>query len=85
MLRKTWASDPRLLRFSVVKMGTKFEEIASVPGKDETFAHAEGHEGSTGIDFAEDRQYSAVSDAVKQISSSSMSMSGGKYRFTDMR
>lgn len=27
--------DPRLIRYSVVKMGTKFEEIKDVPGKAE--------------------------------------------------
>ncbi|KAL6709088.1 hypothetical protein ACN47E_001904 [Coniothyrium glycines] len=32
-LRRTMSLDPRLIRYSVVKMGTKFEEIKDVPGK----------------------------------------------------
>lgn len=31
-LRKTMSLDPRLIRYSIVKMGTKFEEITDVPG-----------------------------------------------------
>ena len=31
-LRRTMSLDPRLIRYSVVKMGTKFEEIKDVPG-----------------------------------------------------
>lgn len=32
MVRNTLGLDPRLIRFSVVKMGHKLEDIASVPG-----------------------------------------------------
>jgi small subunit ribosomal protein S6 len=32
MLRRTMSLDPRLIRYSVVKMGIKFEEIKDVPG-----------------------------------------------------
>ncbi|KAF2252337.1 37S ribosomal protein Mrp17 [Trematosphaeria pertusa] len=31
-LRRTMSLDPRLIRYSIVKMGTKFEEIKDVPG-----------------------------------------------------
>ncbi|KAF1957728.1 37S ribosomal protein-like protein Mrp17 [Byssothecium circinans] len=31
-LRKTMSLDPRLIRYSIVKMGTKFEEIKDVGG-----------------------------------------------------
>ncbi|KAF2087938.1 ribosomal protein S6 [Saccharata proteae CBS 121410] len=31
-IRRTMGLDPRLLRFSVVKLGSKLEEIADVPG-----------------------------------------------------
>jgi hypothetical protein len=45
LLRKTWNADPRLLRFSVVKMGTKLEDIADVGGKAEEWGEVEGNEG----------------------------------------
>lgn len=32
-LRRTMSLDPRLIRYSIVKMGTKFEEIKDVPGQ----------------------------------------------------
>jgi small subunit ribosomal protein S6 len=32
-LRKTMGLDPRLIRYSIVKMGTKFEEIKDVEGQ----------------------------------------------------
>jgi len=32
-LRRTMSLDPRLIRYSVVKMGTKFEDITHVPGQ----------------------------------------------------
>ena len=44
-LRKTWSADPRLLRFSVVKLGEKLGEIADVGGKAEEWMHIQGHEG----------------------------------------
>ncbi|EDU48861.1 RpsF Ribosomal protein S6 [Pyrenophora tritici-repentis] len=31
-LRRTMSLDPRLIRYSIVKMGTKFEEIKDIPG-----------------------------------------------------
>jgi small subunit ribosomal protein S6 len=31
-LRRTMSLDPRLIRYSVVKMGEKFEDIKDVPG-----------------------------------------------------
>ncbi|KAF1352939.1 37S ribosomal protein Mrp17 [Lizonia empirigonia] len=34
-LRKTMSLDPRLIRYSIVKMGTKFEEIKDITGKAE--------------------------------------------------
>jgi hypothetical protein len=45
LLRKTWNADPRLLRFSVVKMGTKLEDIADVGGKAEEWSEVPGNEG----------------------------------------
>jgi len=35
-MRKTLGLDPRMVRFSIVKMGTKLDEIAGVGGKDDT-------------------------------------------------
>ncbi|KAF2744997.1 37S ribosomal protein Mrp17 [Sporormia fimetaria CBS 119925] len=35
ILRRTMGLDPRLIRYSIVKMGIKFEEIKDVPGKAE--------------------------------------------------
>ncbi|OAL46412.1 37S ribosomal protein Mrp17 [Pyrenochaeta sp. DS3sAY3a] len=32
VLRRTMSLDPRLIRYSVVKMGTKFEEIKDIKG-----------------------------------------------------
>ncbi|CBX96467.1 hypothetical protein IAQ61_005661 [Plenodomus lingam] len=32
-LRKTMSLDPRLIRYSIVKMGTKFEEIKDIGGE----------------------------------------------------
>ncbi|KAF9736658.1 hypothetical protein PMIN03_010882 [Paraphaeosphaeria minitans] len=32
-LRRTMSLDPRLIRYSIVKMGTKFEEIKDIPGQ----------------------------------------------------
>ncbi|KAF1922875.1 37S ribosomal protein Mrp17 [Didymella exigua CBS 183.55] len=34
-LRKTMSLDPRMIRYSIVKMGTKFEEIKDITGKAE--------------------------------------------------
>lgn len=34
-LRKTMSLDPRLIRYSIVKMGTKFEEIKDITGNAE--------------------------------------------------
>ncbi|KIW00003.1 ribosomal protein S6 [Verruconis gallopava] len=55
-LRKTWAGDPRLLRFSVVKLGDTLKAISDVGGKAEEWAHVEGNEGSTGISFSEEQR-----------------------------
>jgi small subunit ribosomal protein S6 len=46
LLRKTWNSDPRLLRFSVVKVGDKLEDICDVGGRAEEWDGVEGSEGS---------------------------------------
>ncbi|KAF2273137.1 37S ribosomal protein Mrp17 [Westerdykella ornata] len=35
ILRRTMSLDPRLIRYSVVKMGEKFEHIKDVPGRAE--------------------------------------------------
>ncbi|KAF1921404.1 37S ribosomal protein Mrp17 [Ampelomyces quisqualis] len=35
LLRRTMSLDPRLIRYSVVKMGEKFEDIAEVGGRAE--------------------------------------------------
>jgi small subunit ribosomal protein S6 len=80
-LRKTWASDPRLLRFSVVKMGNTLEEICDVGGKAEEWAHALGKEGSTGISDVEARE-GAVSAAIRDLTES-RTMGGGKFRFSN--
>ncbi|QDS77099.1 hypothetical protein FKW77_000731 [Venturia effusa] len=45
LLRKTWNTDPRLLRFSVVKMAGKFEDICNVGGKAEEWADVSENEG----------------------------------------
>lgn len=34
-MRRTLGLDPRMIRYSVVKMGSKLEEIADVAGKAE--------------------------------------------------
>jgi len=47
LLRKTWNADPRLLRYSVVKMGNKLEEICDVGGKASEWADVPENEGST--------------------------------------
>jgi hypothetical protein len=46
LLRKTWNSDPRLLRFSVVKVGDKLADICDVGGRAEEWDGVEGSEGS---------------------------------------
>jgi small subunit ribosomal protein S6 len=48
LLRKTWNSDPRLLRFSVVKVGEKLDDICDVGGRAEEWDGVEGAEGSLG-------------------------------------
>lgn len=45
LLRKTWNADPRLLRFSVVKMAGKFEDMCDVGGKAEEWVEVSGNEG----------------------------------------
>ncbi|KAE9963044.1 hypothetical protein EG328_011812 [Venturia inaequalis] len=45
LLRKTWNADPRLLRFSVVKMADKFEDICDIGGKAEEWVDISGNEG----------------------------------------
>lgn len=45
LLRKTWNADPRLLRFSVVKMAGKFEDICDVGSRVEEWADVSGNEG----------------------------------------
>ena len=82
-MRKTWASDPRLLRFSVVKMGEKLGEIASVGGKAEEWAHAHGSEGSTGLTFEEERE-GHVMNAVREVGGV-RHMGGGQYQFPGAR
>lgn len=47
LLRKTWNADPRLLRFSVVKMGTKFENTCDIGGQAEEWADVPGNMGTT--------------------------------------
>jgi hypothetical protein len=46
LLRKTWNSDPRLLRFSVVRVGGKLGEICDVGGRAEEWNGIEGAEGA---------------------------------------
>jgi small subunit ribosomal protein S6 len=85
-LRKTWASDPRLLRFSVVKMGEKLGEICEVGGKAEEWGHAVGSEGSTGIAFEEEQRRSergTVMDAVMGLRGSrGGTMGDGDFKFS---
>lgn len=82
ILRKTWASDPRLLRFSVVKMGAKLGEIAEIGGKAEEWAHAMGSEGSTGLAYGEE-QRGVVSAALADLRTGRAgTMGGGQYKFT---
>jgi hypothetical protein len=78
-LRKTWASDPRLLRYSVVKMGSTLTEIADVGGKAEEWAHALGAEGSTGISEREVRE-DVITAAVRDLQETK-TMGNGRYRF----
>lgn len=53
-LRKTLALEPRLLRFSVVKLGGRLDEIADVGGVAEEWRDIEG---SSGVDLrAQDEQ-----------------------------
>lgn len=80
-LRKTWASDPRLLRFSVVKMGEKLGEIAEVGGKAEEWEHVLGSEGTTGVTFREQEE-GAVSGALRELGArKATTMGSGRYRF----
>ncbi|KAF2425725.1 hypothetical protein EJ08DRAFT_736671 [Tothia fuscella] len=67
LLRKTWNSDPRLLRFSVVKMGDKLEDICDVGGRAEEWAGVEGAEGSAymGGDDGGRMERGAVNDVLR--------------------
>lgn len=76
-LRKTWNKDPRLLRFSVVKMGTTLEQICKIGGKAEEWAHVLENEGSTGSGIL-DEQNEFARDAM----GGSSSMGSGAYKFT---
>ncbi|KAF2398802.1 hypothetical protein EJ06DRAFT_512915 [Trichodelitschia bisporula] len=42
MLRKTWNKDPRLLRFSVVRLGYKLDEVADVSGHPDEWRNVAG-------------------------------------------
>ncbi len=42
-VKKTMSLDPRMIRYSIVKMGTKFEDIVGVKGEAK-FAQVEGGE-----------------------------------------
>ena len=44
-VRRTMSLDPRLLRYSMVKLGSTLSEIADVGGKAEEWANFEGSEG----------------------------------------
>jgi hypothetical protein len=45
IMRKTLALEPRLLRFSVVKLGSRLDEISDVGGEAEEWAGFEGARG----------------------------------------
>lgn len=81
LLRKTWNSDPRLLRFSVVKMGTKLEEVADVGGRAEEWDGVEGAEGSrydAAGEVLDERE--AVSDAFRDQQAKGEDKSGFRFR-----
>ena len=44
-VKRTLGLDPRLIRYSIVKMGSKLEEIARVGGKAEWEGHGESASG----------------------------------------
>ena len=46
MVRRTMSLDPRLLRYSVVKMGHRLEEISDVGGRAEEWTDVPGAEGA---------------------------------------
>jgi hypothetical protein len=81
LLRKTWNSDPRLLRFSVVKMGTKLEEIADVGGRAEEWDGVENAEGSR-YDASAGAlgERDAISQAYPALAARKEGKSGFQYR-----
>jgi len=46
MVRRTMSLDPRLLRYTVVKMGHRLEEISDVGGRAEEWSDIPGSEGA---------------------------------------
>jgi len=46
MVRRTMSLDPRLLRYSIVKMGNKLDEICDVGGQAEEWGNMHGVEGT---------------------------------------
>lgn len=45
MVRRTMSLDPRLLRYSIVRMGHRLEEISDVGGKAEEWGEYANFEG----------------------------------------
>ena len=45
VVRRTMSLDPRLLRYSIVKMGNKLDEICDVGGQAEEWGNLQGAEG----------------------------------------
>jgi hypothetical protein len=49
-VRRILGLEPRMLRFSVVKLGKALEEIADIPGETEEWSHKEGGRGAPAIE-----------------------------------
>ena len=46
VVRRTMSLDPRLLRYSIVKMGDKLDEICEVGGHTKEWSNVQGSEGT---------------------------------------
>jgi small subunit ribosomal protein S6 len=55
MVRRTMSLDPRLLRYSIVKMGNKLDEISDVGGQAEEWGNVQGSEGTKWSETTEGR------------------------------
>jgi small subunit ribosomal protein S6 len=56
-VRRTLGLEPRMLRFSVVKLGSSLEQIANVQGETEEWANIEGGRGMQRDDAAQMKEF----------------------------